>query len=91
MINIFFNINWIIVWILAEKLPADQVEEVIKSTETVEDDEGMIKYDGIIRFRNYFLWSYFLLFNIYFSFRQKNYGWSFPTINTKSITLKLQY
>ena len=30
----------------AEKLPLAEVEEVIKSTGTVEDDEGMIKYDG---------------------------------------------
>lgn len=32
---------------MAEKLPMSDVEEVIKSTETVEDDEGMVKYDGL--------------------------------------------
>ena len=31
---------------MAEKMPMTDVDEVIKSTETVEDDEGMIKYDG---------------------------------------------
>jgi len=34
---------------MAEKMPVEQVEEVIKSTETVEDDEGMIKYDVFVK------------------------------------------
>ncbi len=35
-------------------MPAESVEEVIKSTQTVEDDEGMIKYDGIF-YKNIYL------------------------------------
>lgn len=34
---------------MAEKLPMVDVEHVIKSTETVEDDEGMIKYDVFVK------------------------------------------
>ncbi len=40
----------------AEKLPLAEVEEVIQSTGTVEDDEGMIKYDGNLI--NQFLFDY---------------------------------
>ena len=29
-------------------MPMEQVEEVMKATGTVDDDEGMIKYDGKI-------------------------------------------
>ena len=42
----------------AEKLPLAEVEEVIKSTGTVEDDEGMIKYDGN------FIHQFFLDYNL---------------------------
>lgn len=31
---------------MAEKLPPNVVEDLIQSTETIEDDQGMIKYDG---------------------------------------------
>ena len=34
---------------MAEKLPMEQVEEVWKATETVDDDEGMIKYDAMVK------------------------------------------
>jgi len=34
---------------MAEKLPLEQVEEVWKATETVDDDEGMIKYDVLVK------------------------------------------
>ncbi len=34
---------------MAEKLPMSDLENVIKSTETTEDDEGMIKYDMFVR------------------------------------------
>ena len=27
-------------------MPMEQIEEVMKATGTVDDDEGMIKYDG---------------------------------------------
>ena len=45
---------------MAEKLPLTEVEDVIKSTETVEDDEGMIKYDSKLYFT---LYLFFLLEN----------------------------
>jgi len=34
---------------MAEKLPLEQIEECWKSTETVDDDEGMIKYDVLVK------------------------------------------
>jgi len=34
---------------MAEKLPMDQVEEVWKATGTVDDDEGMVKYDAMVK------------------------------------------
>jgi len=35
---------------LAEKLPVDFVEDIIRSTDTKEDADGMINYDGIYFF-----------------------------------------
>jgi len=34
---------------MAEKLPMENIEEVMKATETVDDDEGMIKYDAFVK------------------------------------------
>jgi len=34
---------------MAEKLPMEQVDEVWKATETVDDDEGMVKYDALVK------------------------------------------
>jgi myosin light chain 6 len=34
---------------MAEKLPADVVEQIIRDTETKEDDEGMFNYDTFVR------------------------------------------
>jgi len=34
---------------MAEKLPLETLEEIMRSTETKEDDEGMINYDVFVR------------------------------------------
>jgi myosin light chain 6 len=34
---------------MAEKLPMDQVDEVWNATETKEDEEGMVKYDALVK------------------------------------------
>jgi len=34
---------------MAEKLPLDNLEEIMRCTETKEDEEGMINYDTFVR------------------------------------------
>ena len=42
---------------MAEKLPADILEDIMKSTETKEDAEGNINYDGWHTI-HFFYWKY---------------------------------
>ena len=60
---------------MADKLPIDYLEDIIRSTETKEDAEGNFNYDSNFISNTYFK-SIILIFFIIFSFCKKSFGWS---------------